>query len=85
MLLKTIQKMNDIRGLYPEEWVLLANPEINGDLILNGEVLFHHKSKKTVLRAAQKESHNHKMIKIVYAGDLAKNVSLNIFKVVEKA
>jgi hypothetical protein len=38
-----------IKQLYPNEWVLLGNPEMNGSVILNGVVVFHAPTKQGLL------------------------------------
>ena len=49
MEVKTIE-INDIRKRYPDEWVLLGNPEIDeiNQAILSGVVLYHSADKKEV-------------------------------------
>ena len=42
--------MNEIERLYPDEWILLGNPEIDtiNQKFLAGEVVYHSRDKKEV-------------------------------------
>ncbi len=43
--MKDLVKLSTLRNLYPDEWVLIGNPEeIDGDI--NGVLILHHKNKK---------------------------------------
>jgi hypothetical protein len=46
----TTDSINDIKRNYPDEWILLGNPEIDetSQLILSGIVLYHGVDKKEV-------------------------------------
>lgn len=37
-----------IKQFYPDEWVLLGNPEMKNTTVLGGVVLYHSKDKKEV-------------------------------------
>ena len=39
---------NEIKKLYPDEWVLLGDPEMKNTSVLGGVVLYHSKDKKEV-------------------------------------
>ncbi|GHU59373.1 hypothetical protein FACS189411_16120 [Bacteroidia bacterium] len=43
-------KINEIEKLYPDEWILLGNPEIDtiNQKFLGGEVVYHSRNKKEV-------------------------------------
>ena len=80
-----MQSLKSIKKKYPNQWVLLGNPDIQGDQVHGGMVLFHDDDKKTVLMFAQKEIENYPMIKVVFTGEASKVVRLNIFQVLETA
>jgi hypothetical protein len=42
--------INEIKQLYPDEWILLGNPEIDriNQTFLAGEVVYHSRDKKEV-------------------------------------
>jgi hypothetical protein len=42
--------INEIKQLYPDEWILLGNPEIDkiNQKFLSGEVVYHSRDKKEV-------------------------------------
>ena len=81
--MSNIQSLESIRKKYPNQWVLLGNPEIQDDKVGGGIVLFHDEDKKKVLVFAKKEIENYTMVKVLYTGEASKAVRLNIFKVSE--
>ncbi len=44
-----------IKQMYPEEWVLLGNPEMKNTTVLGGIVLYHSKDKKGSLLHRQRQ------------------------------
>ncbi len=76
-------QLNVIESLYPDEWVLLGNPEIEDAQILNGFVVHHNKDKKNVIEFAKTVIDEFETVKIVFAGEIPKISRLGIFKVVE--
>jgi len=79
------QSLEKIKKNFPNQWILLGNPDIQHDKVYGGIVLFHDDDKKAVLAFAKKEIENYNMVKVVFAGEASKAVRLNIFKVSEKA
>jgi hypothetical protein len=46
-------RYDEMKGLFPDEWVLVANPETDKDLqVLSGEVLWHTKDRDELYRKA---------------------------------
>ncbi len=43
-----ILTLEQIKTEYPDEWVLLGNPEIVGASVLAGTVVFHSKDKREI-------------------------------------
>jgi len=39
---------DELKKIYPDEWVLLGNPEMKNTSVLGGVVLYHSKDKKEV-------------------------------------
>jgi len=39
---------DQIKFLYPNEWVLLGNPVLSGTKVLGGTVIFHSKDKREI-------------------------------------
>jgi len=69
-----------VTKLYPNEWVLLGNPEIENSLILGGVVLYHSKDKKEVCYIGRDKTADFSKVTIAYAGDLKKNRKIGILR-----
>ncbi len=82
-MLIEITSFNEIKALHPNQWVLLADPEIEDAEVLGGNVLFHSTDKRAVLDFAQRVIGQHGMVKIVFTGEMPKVSRLGIFKVTE--
>ena len=61
---------NDIKALYPNEWVLLGNPDLNNTDVLGGIVLYHSKDKKEVCYIGRDLANNYSSVTIAFAGDI---------------
>lgn len=81
--METILQLNEIESLYPDEWVLIGNPEIEDTQVLTGFVIHHNKDKKNVIEYAQSAIDNFDMVKIVFTGERPKISRLGIFKVID--
>jgi hypothetical protein len=46
----TFMNIAEIKHLYPNEWVLLGDPEIDNTTVLGGFVVFHSENKKDLLK-----------------------------------
>ena len=66
------QKMNidDIKKLYPDEWVLLGNPTMDEPEIdvLAGVPIFHSKDKKEVCYIGRDRTSDFDKITLIYTG-----------------
>ena len=66
---KTMEKrlsFGKIKATCPDQWVVLANPTFDGDLVQDGLLLFHHPDKRMVLAFAQKAIGEYHMIKVAF-------------------
>ena len=71
---------DEVKQLYPDEWVLLGNPEMKNTTVLGGVMLFHSKDKKEVCYIGRDKIGSFLKVTIAYAGDLkqhSKNSILN--------
>jgi hypothetical protein len=78
--------IEDIKALYPDEWVLLGNPIMDDSKIdvLSGIPLFHSKDKKEVCYIGRDKTSNFDKITLIYTGTFRptrKITSLNNLKV----
>jgi hypothetical protein len=62
--------ISDIKTLYPDEWVLLGNPVMDGSKIdvLSGIPLFHSKDKKEVCYVGRGKTVHFDKITLIYTG-----------------
>lgn len=72
--------IDQVKKLYPDEWVLLGNPEIENSIILGGVVLYHSKDKKEVCYIGRDRTADFSKVTIAYAGDLKKNRKIGILR-----
>ncbi|MEO6833321.1 MAG: hypothetical protein ABI378_12315 [Chitinophagaceae bacterium] len=68
--MKQLLNINDIKKLYPNEWVLLGNPVMDASKIdvLSGIPLFHSKDKREVCYIGRDKTTDFKKITLVYTG-----------------
>lgn len=62
--------IDELKEMYPHEWVLLGNPKMKNTSVLGGVVLFHSKDKKEVCYIGRDRTADFKTVTIAFAGDL---------------
>jgi hypothetical protein len=72
--------IDEIRKLFPDEWVLLGNPEIENTAVLGGVILYHSKDKKEVCYIGRDKTEDYATVTIAFAGDLKQNRKIGILK-----
>ncbi len=62
--------INDIKSLFPEEWVLLGNPTLSEDKIdvLSGIPIYHSKDKKEVCYIGRDKTSAFEKITLIFTG-----------------
>ena len=70
-----------IREMYPNEWVLLAEPRKNGIEILGGIVLLHEADKRNMALRARDLVKKHANVTHFFTGKLPKRSSLGLLQV----
>jgi len=71
----------EIKELYPNEWVLIGNPELRDldvdeavvDKLISGVVLFHSKNKIDIGNNAKNVTSGYFNLACVYTGEVPKN------------
>jgi hypothetical protein len=71
---------DEIKKLYPNEWILLGNPEMQHTAVLGGIILYHSKDKKEVCYIGRDKTANYTTVTITYAGDIKQNRKIGILK-----
>jgi hypothetical protein len=70
----------ELKKLYPDEWILLGNPELDNTLVLGGIVLYHSKDKKEVCYIGRDKTEGYDSVTIAFAGDLRQHRKIGILK-----
>ena len=82
--LKSMEKaylnFDTVKEMYPNEWILLGNPEMKNTSVLGGVVLFHSKDKKEVCYIGRDKTANFSTVTIAFAGDLKQHRKIGILK-----
>ena len=72
--------LNELKKLYPDEWILLGNPEMENTNVLGGIVLYHSKDKKEVCYIGRDKTDNYDTVTIAFAGDLKQHCKIGILR-----
>jgi hypothetical protein len=70
----------EVKKLYPNEWVLLGNPEMRNTSVLGGIVVYHSKDKKEVCYIGRDKTADFDTVTIAFAGDLKQTRKLGILR-----
>lgn len=70
MVLEQRLDIEDIKKLYPDEWVLLDNPKMNESEIspVSGVVLYHSADKKEVCYLGREKKSGYDTFTLIYTG-----------------
>ena len=76
----TFLAFDKIKQLYPEEWVLLGNPEMKNTTVLGGVVVYHSKDKKEVCYIGRDKTAMYDTVTIAFAGDINQHRKIGIMQ-----
>lgn len=76
----TYINFDELKKLYPNEWVLLGNPEMKNTLVMGGILLYHSKDKKEVCYIGRDKTANFSTVTIAFAGDLKQHRKIGILR-----
>ncbi len=71
---------DQIKQLYPDEWVLLGNPKMRNTTVLGGTVLYHSKDKKEVCYIGRDKTEGFSKVTIAFAGNLKQARTIGILR-----
>ena len=71
---------DELKKLYPNEWVLLGDPKMKNSAVLGGIVLYHSKDKKEVCYIGRDKITDYSTVTIAFAGDLKQHRKIGILK-----
>ena len=76
----SVLNFEDIKKLYPNEWVLVDSPKKEGVKIIGGTVLVHHADKRLMALQARDLIKNHPSATHFYTGEMPKYAKIGIIK-----
>ncbi len=67
---ETVKNIDEIKNLYPDEWVLIGNPEMDESelRVLSGIPVLHSKDKKEVYYLGKSKTGRYNTITVIYTG-----------------
>jgi hypothetical protein len=71
---------DELKKKYPNEWVLLGNPEMKNTSVLGGVVLYHSKDKKEVCYIGRDKTGDFSTVTIAFAGEVKQNRKIGILR-----
>ena len=71
---------DEVKRMYPNEWVLFGNPEIKNTSVVGGVVLYHSKDKKEVCYIGRDKTADFETVTIAFAGDLKQHRKIGMLK-----
>ncbi len=74
------KSFDELKKLYPNEWMLLGDPEMKNTSVLSGFVLFHSKHKKKVCYIVKNKTADYLTVTIAFAGDLKQHRKTGLLK-----
>jgi hypothetical protein len=77
---KTYVAFDELKRLYPNEWILLGDPEMENTSVLGGVVLYHSKDKKEVCYIGRDKTADFSTVTIAFAGDLKQHRKIGLLR-----
>lgn len=74
--------IEQIKTAYPNDWVLVGNPELAGTAVLAGVVIFHSKDKKEIAYSQINWREKFKSAITVFTGELPKSRTFWINRII---
>ena len=71
---------DELKKLYPNEWVLLGDPQMKNTSVLGVIVLYHSKDKKEVCYIGRDKTADYSTVTIAFAGDLSQTRKIGLMK-----
>jgi ribosomal protein L21 len=75
---------DEIKNLYPDEWVVIGNPVFDGMKVLNGVVLAHHKDKRVASIEGGERREGYKKFTITFTGQNKSNYHIGLLRTIHK-
>jgi hypothetical protein len=72
--------IQEIKFNFPDEWIVLGNPQFEGTKVTEGIVLFHGKDKTLLAHQGSKIRSQYELVKFIYTGQIQPMRRLGMFK-----
>jgi hypothetical protein len=82
---KGLLTWEEIKNLFPDEWVVLGNPIFDGMRVLNGIVLAHHRDKRVASIEGGDKRAGFKKFTITYTGKNKSSYHIGLLRTIQKA
>lgn len=76
----TYVDFDELKKMYPNEWILLGNPKMRNTSVLGGVVVFHSKDKKEVCYIGKDKTADFETVTIAFAGDVKQHRRIGMLK-----
>lgn len=77
---KTYTDFDELKKLYPDEWILLGDPKMKNTSVLGGVVLYHSKDKKEVCYIGRDKTGDFSTVTIAFTGDLKQHRKIGVLR-----
>lgn len=77
---EVIQYNEQIKNQFPDEWLLIGNPQYNNSVVIGGYILYHSKDKKEVCYIGRDKTSNYSRVTLLYTGDFKSHRKNGILK-----
>lgn len=77
---KTYTDFDELKKLYPDEWILLGDPKMKNTSVLGEVVLYHSKDKKEVCYIGRDKTADFSTVTIAFAGDLKQHRKIGVLR-----
>ena len=77
---KTYTDFDELKKVYPDEWILLGDPKMKNTSVLGGVVLYHSKDKKEVCYIGRDKTTEFSTVTIAFAGDLKQHRKIGVLR-----
>jgi len=72
--------IEQLKKTFPDEWILLGNPEMDNTKVLGGIVVYHSKDKKEVCYIGKDKTADFDTVTIAFAGDIQHHRKIGILR-----
>jgi hypothetical protein len=73
-----------IKDLYPDEWVVIANPNFDGMQLLEGIVIAHHTDKRVASIEGGENREAFKKYTLVFTGNINSKYHIGLLRSIKK-